>query len=340
MRLLGLASVTLVFVACTPATARYGSGGSGRGIGNQGDPSDADTAAESGDESESSAGDGTEDTATNDNSDLDESTDPELPCEPSAALALCGPGIAAIVDGAGYADLTEAVGTGAAVINVCPGIYDVELTVGPSTTLRSASGTAEDTVLTGGGVHPIVWGAERLSVNGLTFRNGWSDYAGGALVAGDGFEARCSVFADNYADYEGGALALTGDASILGSEFTRNDAAYEGGALSWGDWSSFSLRVEDSQFLNNHAGYEGGAIEIGTWADDDQIDIVGSTFSHNSDDYSDGIVNFGSWGGFDGRIEGCSFDQNDVAIGANGWLRNGYTLDVTNTTFEGESGTW
>ena len=41
-----------------------------------------------------------------------------------------------------------------------------------------------------------------------------------------------------------------------------------------------------------------------------------------------------------GVIDDFAFDGNDTAIGTNGHLDDGYTLDVTNTTFVGPQGSW
>lgn len=261
-------------------------------------------------------------------------------CTPSPALALCEPGVAAIVDGAPYSSLEEAIGQAADVVDICPGLYDVNLRVDQPLLLRSASGSPADTILSGGGTHPILLAWADVHVMGLTFRDGWSDYAGGAVTAGTGFIAECSAFEGNYAGYEGGAIQAIGDTLVLTSTFTDNEADYEGGAVSWGDWTSAALVVDGSTFTNNYAGYSGGAIEIGTWADDDHVAISNATFNDNSDAYGDGIVAFGSWGGFTGTIDQCAFSGNDVAIGRSGHLEEGYTLAVTNTTFNGDPGVW
>lgn len=309
------------------------------GIGTDGDP----------DETESPADTGEPDAPITDTGEPDEPiTNPGLSsgdvaalcvAEPTAALAQCAPGVAAVASGAAFPTISSALGTSAAVVYVCPGTWDEHLAPEDEVTLASASGDPADTVLTGGGQHRIITSAEPLTVVGLTFVDGHDGYDGGAISSGP-ITVSCSVFQDNVADYEGGALQIRGDATIQRTVFFGNYADYEGGAISWGDWDPFSLQIEDSLFEQNEADYEGGAIEIGTWADTDQIEILGTTFRENASAYGQGVVNFGSWGGFTGVIDACAFEDNDYAIATDGWLKQGYSLTVTNTSIVGAPGDW
>lgn len=281
------------------------------------------------------------------------------------ALALCAVDVAAVAGGLGFPDLQAAIDQGSPVVHVCPGTHLGGFHAPGYLSLRSASGDPADTVLSGGGFNRILSASSALEVVGLSFANGSTPDNGGAIEAGDALTVQCSVFVDNHAGYaggaissnasaavsgstfdgntsgyEGGAIQARGDLGVTSSHFAGNHADYEGGAISWGDWTSKSLRVEDSTFEDNHADYEGGAVEIGTWAESDLVELRGSRFAGNSSGYGEGVVNFGSWGGFDGTIDACQFDGNDVAIGLGGWLEDGYDLDVTNTTFVGSPGSW
>ena len=255
-------------------------------------------------------------------------------CAPSSDLALCGAGSAAVAGGLTFGTIAAAVSSGASVVSVCPGTYEVALSI-DGIALQSASGDPSDTVLSGGGTHPIVY-ATNAQVYGLSFVDGYSTYAGGALE-GRHTDVHCSVFEDNVADYQGGALQLRGDSTIVGTVFRGNHAGYEGGAISWGDWEDYTLVIEGSTFEQNTADYSGGAIEIGTWSYD-TVSITNSTYLDNNDTSSTGVVAFGSWGGFDAVIDGCAFAGNDQAIGLNGWLQEGYTIAVTDTSITGDPG--
>lgn len=270
-----------------------------------------------------------------------EPIDPAPVCVADAGpeLALCLPGVAAVAGFSPFPSIQAAIAASPTVA-VCPGTHHESLVASGPLTLRSASGDPADTVLSGDGVRRILTASGGLTVSGLGFVDGFDGYSGGAVEAAGDVTVACSVFRDSYADYGGGAIQARGDLHITGSSFEGNSAGYEGGAVSWGDWTDGELTVEDSTFVGNHADYSGGAIQIGTWANADVIAITGSRFEGNTDGYDDGVVSFGSWGGFTGTIDGCHFEGNDVAIGTNGWLLDGYTLDVTGTTFVGAPGAW
>ncbi len=213
----------------------------------------------------------------------------------SDALALCL-GQPAVLDGQPYSDIQAALDASAGqAVKICPGTWDVELTVDHTVTLEAADPT-QPTVLSGGGVHPIIHvSTGSLTVRGLTLADGVSDYAGGAIESSGPVTLDCALVQGNYAGYEGGAVLVHENTlTVLDSVFLDNYADNEGGALEVDGWSSSTLIVERSVFLNNSAGYNGGAIAVGAWAHDDVL-LTDVLFENNSAGYSGGAFDASSW---------------------------------------------
>lgn len=255
-------------------------------------------------------------------------------CAATPNLAQCVPGVAAVA-GTPFSTIQAAIDSGASEVSVCPGTWDVSLTM-TGGTLRSASGSPSDTMLSGAGTHPMLE-ARDVSIVGLGFTGGVSSYAGGAVSLRGVNAIACSVFEGNRADYQGGAISARGDLTVHDTHFLSNHAGYEGGAISWGERANSTLTVTGSVFHGNTADYSGQAVELGTWGYD-AITFSANAFSDNTG--TRGVLNFGSWGGFDGVVDGCTFDETSTAIEVGGWNRDGYTMSVTGTTFTGPSGSW
>lgn len=245
-------------------------------------------------------------------------------CEPHPDLStLCAAGVAAF-DGSGttYATIQDALDASVAddTVFVCPGTHTEGLvaSVGP-VLLRSASGDPSDTILDGEGVRQPLQATQDLTVQGLTFLDGFAGYDGGAIATSASLTVQCSVFDGNFADYEGGAIAFgtrePNTLTISGSTFTGNEAGYEGGALDIGSWAEGDVvTIEDSVFVNNLADYEGGAVNLGTWGSA-SLSITDSELRAN-DSRTGAAIHLGGW-------------SNDYQVTLDAVIISGNTADQT-----------
>lgn len=245
------------------------------------------------------------------------------------------PTVVAVSGSASYTSLQLAVDRTPSgdTILVCPGTWFEQAAItSKELTIASWSGSAADTVLTGGGTRQILsvdYGA--LTVRALTFVDGytlddggaivgnasnvtvdqcafarnWAGYAGGAVEAGGWSDVtvtiRESSFEDNYADYEGGAVSmsgLSGHVAVLdvgASTFQRNVAGYGGGAVNAGGHGAIVVLVDGTTFSDDLAWYEGGALRASSTYTSD-VKITNSSFTGAYADYEGGAISVGSWG--------------------------------------------
>ncbi len=216
-------------------------------------------------------------------------TDRSMPPVPSALLQprslgtltgsalACEAGVAAYVNGdASYPTVSEAVlaAPAGAVVDVCPGTHPLSARVKvDGLTLRSVSGQARNTVLTGEGRRRIltVGAGLDLDVVGLTLLDGYSPREGGALRAKD---AGRIVLEDvrligNRAGERGGAISVAGalesvDAALelVNVDGIGNSAVLDGGAIAVGGSASgpVELTLSGSRMVSNCTDGRGGAI--------------------------------------------------------------------------------
>jgi hypothetical protein len=124
----------------------------------------------------------------------------------------------------------------------------------------------------------------RLTVNDLTFRGGYSDtdVEGGAIWL---YQAELSVngsaFYDNYSAAIGGAIGSVASSTVVRNSLFQRNSAWSGGAIIG---RVGMVEIYDSQFLDNPSRMYGGAIWTGLGCD---LMIVRSTFLRNSVDRDD-----------------------------------------------------
>lgn len=109
--------------------------------------------------------------------------------------------------------------------------------------------------------------------SGLTFQNGYSPNAGGAIIAAGPVNIANSSFFHNTAENAGGAIDAFSQVNVVNSSFIENTAGNAGAAMST-DGLTGQLNVTDSSFFHNTAGNVGGGIY-------GNMHVVGSVFAFN-----------------------------------------------------------
>lgn len=142
----------------------------------------------------------------------------------------------------------------------------------------------------------VVQNGARLTISGLTVRDGSAVHGGGIFVQpGGSLHVEGCNFEGNSTTtsgiQNGGAIHVRGSATVRDSQFTGNHASREGGAVGVLDFagSPASLSIERSSFYDNSAGNYGGAIAIYS-GNSGTVDfrILNSTVTGNSADNFDG----------------------------------------------------
>ena len=122
-------------------------------------------------------------------------------------------------------------------------------------------------------------------IDGITFKNGNSDYGSAVRLDNMNMEIRNCIFEDNYASQQG-TLYISGRAGkIINTVFLRNEAAY-GGALSLS--GSGETVIDEASFLFNYARTNGGAVHL---KDGASANISASRFMNNFAKSEGGAVN-------------------------------------------------
>lgn len=89
-------------------------------------------------------------------------------------------------------------------------------------------------------------GHHRVTLNNITFKNGYTDLYGGAIFNYANLTVNNCEFTNNFAKYAGGAISSAGYLNCKNSKFTKNTADGDGGAL-------FTLSLEKSiDFYKNY----------------------------------------------------------------------------------------
>ncbi len=311
----------------------------------------------------------TTDTPT-DTGDPDPCADPQTAVD--FATVECPEGVAAVVDGVGYASVEAAlvgVCDGETVV-VCPGEWPTAAVIDRAIDLVSRDGP-DTTTLTGTTSSVLrIDAADGATVRGLTLKGGvgalYPDFAtaewpgvgseatfgGGALVTGKATFVDCRV-RENTADFGGGIALLGGTAVLNSSLVVDNDAAYGGGAFSDAPAISFI----DSGVVRNRAIDGGGVygtlgviLDAATVEDNvaegwgggvlcRHLDAGDSTFRHNGANAAGGIYVSVPVGDETGRLVSSLVEGNIAITRAGGlFLSDSHALGdflVSGTTFSG-----
>lgn len=271
--------------------------------------------------------------------------------ETGAELALCEDGVAAVLDELSFTTVQSAIdaaGDGDTV-EICPGTWSEALSVpgGATLTLRSRSGSAEDTVLDGGGERRVLYvgSGATLTLEALGFANGAqpnsfreSGYGGAVYARSASLTVTDCVFEDNSAGYGGGAILAGGVLTVTGSRFSGNSSGYEGGGIDYlsVEGVDSSLLVEGCAFEGNQASYEGGGLAIGASAETADALVRSSTFSDDTAGSSGGGIAIGGWKSMTVSIEDCAFTGEYAgygggAIGGGSWASS--ELEIVDSAF-------
>lgn len=262
---------------------------------------------------------------------------PGLPASCPAApdpvlMAPCAPGVAAWNNNRTFANLDNALRTsqpGDQVV-VCPGSWRGPFQVPHELDLIAADPTPGATILTGGGRDQVLLHQSgRLTLRGLSLRNGRTQNNGGALASSGDLLLECMFLEDNEAGYGGGAISSSGSLVIRTTVLRNNTAGYEGGAISSGG----PLTLEDSLLVGNHADYEGGAANVPNHAR-----IIRTTLRGNTADYGGGALQFGTRSDFTLELVDSVFEDNEASYEGGGitfgtWAAD--TLVAERTIFRG-----
>ncbi len=167
----------------------------------------------------------------------------------------------------------------------------------------------------------VLYTQSAITLNNVTVTGGNVDGSGGGLLQDSGNDVTLhgATFTRNTASDSGGGIATSGNLSITGSTIGDNDATNgDGGGVRV--FSALgSTTIDGSTFSGNTSGGWGGAFEQGgaqpgaAAGTGYELTVTGSTFTGNTAD-SDG---------------GGALDTEDPA-----------TVEVSNSTFTGNSGGW
>ena len=147
---------------------------------------------------------------------------------------------------------------------------------------------AGQVTLSGNGTSQIlnIAAGNDVTVNGITFTQGYSADAHGGAVYNDGkLTITDSTFTGNSTKKSAGAIKNEGVMVIIDSTFTSNTTTSYGGAI----YNTSDLTITDSTFTSNTASNYGGAIYNA-----DDLTITGSTFTNNVAKQGGAILNSGT----------------------------------------------
>lgn len=158
--------------------------------------------------------------------------------------------------------LAETIGAASdgTTIQVCGGVHAERLTIyGKKVELVGVDG-ASNTVIDGGGSGPVltIGSGAQVRIRGITFQNGVSDDAGGALLCADStITISDSVFRDSRAGDHGGGMAMRQCTGLVaGNHVIGNSARVGGGVHVVGQAPVF----ERNTIANNTSINDGGGI--------------------------------------------------------------------------------
>ena len=250
--------------------------------------------------------------------------------DPSAARVL-DPGC----PGSAYATVQDAIDAASAqdVVEVCAGTFAERLVVsGKALVLRSADGPA-DTVVDAGGVGRAltVTTASPVTVEGLTFRNGWSSTGAGGNVQCErsNLLLRDNVLEDGEARRGAGLGASLCTGRLEGNTFRDNRATDLGGGL----YVEGTIDVLDNRFEANASDSDAGA----AFVRDSFATIRGNTVIANTaeDDGGGLFVRRGApW------VDGNVFEDNVSGEEGGGMRVKTSQVTVTDNVFANNRADW
>ncbi len=133
-----------------------------------------------------------------------------------------------------------------------------------------------------------------------------------------------AVFLHNSANADGGALSVTGNLTLTNTDVLSNTASGEGGGVK----VTGEMVVVNGRFQNNQSGSYGGGIHANT-----NITINGTQFVSNTAAlYAGGV-----WAWANATIANATFDHNRATTLNAGAIYVRYDLDLTDSTFSGNS---
>jgi hypothetical protein len=193
----------------------------------------------------------------------------EPPSEDAAALC-ASEGIGAIVDGAHYLLLPDAIAAAGAgdTITLCDGTFGDPVIVEKDLTIRSLNGASATWLdVTAMGSSAVYVNGASLTLEGITvtYGEGTEDaatgkrFGGGLYVAGAGDVAvKGCVFMENYA-HDGAAVwhGGTGTLTLTDTRIDGNYGSRDGGGL----WTSAPVVISGGSIVNN-AAVKGGGIRV------------------------------------------------------------------------------
>ena len=184
------------------------------------------------------------------------------------------------------------------------------------TTLNQRDYENNETILDGLFEQRIIYADHDITVDGITFQNGFveGEYEGGGAIYGrSGVILRNCVFRDNISEGSRGA----------------------GAVFAWGSFSS-ELLIDNCLFENNrtqsYAGSANGGGAIHIWMNN--TFIRNSTFKDNASHNTGGAIY--TWSGNTVSIDVCVFENNE-SDGAGGAINTRSILNLSNTVFIGNS---
>ncbi|MEQ1503014.1 MAG: MopE-related protein [Myxococcota bacterium] len=221
--------------------------------------------------------------------------------------------------GVGYPTVADAVAAAADGdrIEVCAGVHVThDVVIRGALTIASASGTAADTTLDGGGLGTVfgIDGGE-LVLEDLTVTGGSTTGAGGGIDASRGFggaiTARRSVFEGNSAAGDGGAIS-GGDITLEDCTLRDNAAGLFGGAI---NHQGAPPRLADTltitrSTLTGNTAYGGGAL----WSEADVVLTDSAITGNHSDGFGGGMELESPLAGT-ASLVGTTVDGNDASTG-------------------------
>ncbi len=241
----------------------------------------------------------------------------------------------AAVEGVEYEELQAAIDAVpfGGTVYVCPGLHEVSLEVPDAQRLELASwsGSAEDTILSGGGAARILTVGDyaEIAIRNLGFQDG-------RAIHGE----------DSYSGYGGAILAFNADFVLHGCTFSACEASGDGGAalVVWTDDPNPAhyLVVEDCVFEGNRTHYNtGGALGVICTSESVcEASVSRTTFTGNESPESGGAAYFldSEHSDLAVTIEDCVFEGNSTRLGNDGGAlvlggSPGDTFTITGTSF-------